>query len=130
MHKVSTLTIVFILLSLIVVRESLKSSLAQSFGCQYGRNIFLTDNFYTSSSLVCSSYNYYTLTFSLFLSLILLSFLFKLLGDIRTFSYIFCFSFVLLIMDIIFHYHTSINYSFFLLFLPFMFFSVCFSRNL
>lgn len=130
MNNISNLTVVLILLSLVVVREIIRSNIAQKFDCSYGENIFLDHKFYTSSSLVCSFYNHFTLSLTTFFSIVLLSFLFGFLGDRRVFSLIFCFAFFFLLMDILLYYYSSVNYSFLILFLPVMFFSVAMVKRI
>lgn len=110
MERISYFTVVIILLSLIVIREGIKSQFSGLFGCEYGKNILLDSNFYTSSMMVCSEMNYFGLSVFLALFLITLSLLFFILEDYRTFRTIFMASFSFLLIDIISFHYTNVNY--------------------
>ncbi|MEM5815578.1 MAG: hypothetical protein QXL14_00820 [Candidatus Aenigmatarchaeota archaeon] len=129
MEKVSYITVVIVLLSVFFLREAIKSGFSNPLGCYYGENILIDSRLYTSSSLVCSKGSYFLLAISNLLSLLFLSLLFKFLDDTIFSTSILIFSFTLFFIDLLSYYYANLNYFTFIVFLPFMFFSIVYYRG-
>jgi len=118
MEKVSYLSVIILLLSLVVIREGIKVETSKMFGCYYGKNILIDSNLYSYSFLICDKISHILFSLLSFLSIFSLSFVFKVLEDQRIFYFFFLFSFFFLLFDILTYYDIKTNYiTFSLLFL-------------
>lgn len=118
MERVSYLSVIILLLSLVVIREGIKVETSKMFGCYYGKNILIDSNLYSYSFLICDKISHILFSLLSFLSIFSLSFVFKVLEDQRIFYFFFLFSFFFLLFDILTYYDIKTNYiTFSLLFL-------------
>lgn len=118
MERVSYLSVIILLLSLVVIREGIKVETSKMFGCYYGKNILIDSNLYSYSFLICDKISHILFSLLSFISIFSLSFVFKVLEDQRIFYFFFLFSFFFLLFDILTYYDIKTNYiTFSLLFL-------------
>jgi len=125
MKEISYLSVAILLLSFFVIKEMVKAEFSPIFQCSYSKNVLLDSNLYTSYSLACPQFSYFSLSLLSFLSIFFIGILFNILEDKRIFSLTIFLAFVFLVLDVLEFYYAEINYSLFLI-LSILFFSILF----
>lgn len=130
MERISYLTVAILLLSLVVLREGIRSWTSENLGCSYGKNILLDSNFNFIPSLKCGEKSYFVIVFMTFFAVFFVSYLFRLLGERAIFSLFFSTAFLFLILDILTYYYQSVNYVSLLILFPMLIFNIIWKEEM